>query len=245
MRKIPKKIHYCWFGRGEKPANISNYISGWKEKLPDYEIIEWNGDNFDIEGSCAYVREAYNAHKYAFVSDYVRIKALYEQGGVYLDTDIDVVKNFDEHLDEGSIVTGFESERSLLTAFIAAEPGNEIIKEFLDSYNNRKFLNEDGSMDLTVINEGFSKLLEKNGINLSEDIYQETESGIKVYPTEVFCGFDVKNWHAAITDKTCTVHYMNSSWVGGKAGFKRKVIAALQKLIGTKNYDKLRKTLRG
>lgn len=245
MRKIPKIVHYCWFGNGEKPDNIKAYIETWKAKMPDYTFMEWNEQNFDVENSIPYVRQAYEAKKYAFVSDYARIQALYQFGGIYFDTDVEVRKAFEEYLEDRSMVLGFESARSLLTAFIAVEKGHPYLGEFLETYQKRSFLKEDGSYDMLVINEGFSKLMESKGVDLDRNEYQELSGDIVVYPEEYFCGFDVNNWHEAITEKTCTVHYMNSSWVSGKQGMKRKVIHMLQKILGYKNYDRLKGLLRG
>jgi hypothetical protein len=245
MRKIPKIVHYCWFGNGEKPDNIKAYIETWKAKMPEYTFMEWNEQNFDVENSVFYVRQAYEAKKYAFVSDYARIQALYQHGGIYFDTDIEVKKPFEEFLEDKSMVLGFESERSLLTAFIAVEKGHPYMKEFLESYRERNFLKEDGSYDMLVINEGFSALMERKGVDLDRNEYQELPGDIAIYPEEYFCGFDVNNWHESITDKTCTVHYMNSSWVSGKQGLKRKIIYTLQKILGYKNYDRLKEMFRG
>lgn len=245
MRKIPKIVHYCWFGNGEKPDNIKVYIETWKAKMPEYTFMEWNEQNFDVENSIPYVRQAYEAKKYAFVSDYARIQALYQHGGIYFDTDIEVKKPFEEFLEDKSMVLGFESERSLLTAFIAVEKEHPYMREFLESYRERNFLKEDGSYDMLVINEGFSALMERKGVDLDRNEYQELPGDIVIYPEEYFCGFDVNNWHESITDKTCTVHYMNSSWVSGKQGMKRKIIYTLQKILGYKNYDRLKEIFRG
>ena len=113
MSKIPKIIHYCWFGRGEKPEIVKRCINSWKENLKDYEIIEWNENNFDININ-NYVKEAYENKKYAFVSDYVRVYALYNMGGIYFDTDVEVFKSLDEFLQEDSF-WGFEEKDYIAT----------------------------------------------------------------------------------------------------------------------------------
>lgn len=246
MRTIPKIVHYCWFGNGEKPQEVQDCIASWKAKLPGYEFMEWNESNFDVAESIPYVKQAYEARKFAFVSDYARIQALYRFGGIYFDTDVEVLKPFEEYLEEKAMLLGFESERSLLTAFIAVEKGHPYIKEFLDSYENRSFLNADGSFDMTVINKGFSDLMEKKGVDLSRNEYQKlADDRIEVYPIEYFCGFDMNNWHEAVTETTYTVHHMAGSWVAGGGTVKRKIIKGLQRLIGYKNYDKLRGMLKG
>ena len=101
VNKIPKIIHYCWFGKKDKPDIVNHCINSWKKVLDDYEIIEWNEDNFDVESN-TYVKQAYESGKFAFVSDFVRIKALYDYGGIYLDTDVEVFKKFDDLLDNES-----------------------------------------------------------------------------------------------------------------------------------------------
>ncbi|MCD8119241.1 MAG: glycosyl transferase [Lachnospiraceae bacterium] len=238
---IPRIVHYCWFGRNPKPKNIEKYIRGWKEILFDYEFKEWNEENFDIENSIPYVKQAYAAEKYAFVSDYVRIYALYEYGGIYLDTDVEIMQRFENYLEGKSLVTGFESDRSLLTAFIAADKNNSIIKEFFDSYQQRDFILKDGKLDLTPINVGFSALMAQKGIDLDINEYQELPGGIAVYPIEIFCGFDVSNWHECMTKNTVMVHHMNASWVDGKGKLYFNTITFLQSILGYRTYDLLKK----
>lgn len=244
MSDIPKIIHYCWFGRGEKPEYVNTYIKGWKSILPEYQLMEWNEDNFDISKSNAYVKEAYEVGKYAFVSDYVRVQALYHRGGIYLDTDVEILKRFDEHLEDARMVLGFESEGSLLTAFIAADKEHPIMEEFMNSYETRHFITADGTYDTTTVNAEFSRLMERHGVNLAENVYQEPKPGIRVYPVEYFCGFDVKNWHTNIGKETCTVHHMASSWVSKSQSVKRKVIGLLQNILGIRRYDRLKSLLK-
>ncbi len=238
---IPKIIHYCWFGNGEKPDNIKTFIAGWKEKLPDYTFREWNEDSFSIEEAPQYVKEAYSVKKYAFVSDYARIKALFEEGGVYFDTDIELVKRFDDMLEGREMVLGFESDRFLETAFIASTAGNKYLKAFLDTYSDRHFINDDGSFDMSVINEHFSNCMEKFGVDLSNEETQVIDNGaVVVYPREFFAAFDIGNWHIKPTERTYTIHHMNSSWSTSKKKLYFGVIHFLQKILGFKGYDKLK-----
>lgn len=240
---IPKYIHYCWFGRGEKNALFYKCMASWKKFFPDYQIIEWNEDNYNI-GRNLYVQQAYESKKYAFVSDYVRIQALVEYGGIYFDTDYEVIKDMTELLNTGDLISGFESERSLITAFIATNKANPTLIRFLDSYRDRSFIDSDGNMDLTPINQGFSKLLEENGIDLSKDSYQITKDNLVIYPTEYLCGFDVKNWHERITNNTYGVHHMGNSWANPEMKRHIKRIRFIQRIIGIKAYDFLKSRIK-
>lgn len=134
---IPKTVHYCWFGGKEKPELTNMCISSWKKHLPDYEIIEWNENNFDINMN-NFVKEAYEAKKFAFVSDYVRAYVLYNYGGIYLDTDVEVIKPLDQFLDH-NVFTGCESDKYCVTGTIGSTKNHELIKSLLEYYDNKKF----------------------------------------------------------------------------------------------------------
>lgn len=240
---IPKIIHYCWFGRGEKPENILRYISGWHQKMPEYQIIEWNEDNFDINNSIEYVKEAYEAQKYAFVSDYVRLYVLEKYGGIYLDTDIEILKSPEPLFQEAELVTGFEMQKILITAFIACEKSNHIIKEFIALYQELHFKNQRGSYDLTPINNRFTELMRKYGLVL-DNTYQILQEKIKIYPYHVFCGIDIENSHQVIGNETYTVHHFQASWKEKSLWHRFKyqiLIRVLQKILGYEKYDKLKK----
>ena len=131
---IPKKIHYCWFGRGEKPELALKCIESWKKYLPDYELKEWNEDIFDISRN-QYVREAYENRKFAFVTDYVRLYAIYTEGGIYMDTDVEVVGRFDKFLHHHAF-SGFETDGNVPTGMMAAEKGSVWAKDLLDQYQS-------------------------------------------------------------------------------------------------------------
>ena len=241
---IPKLIHFCWFGGKPLPESTKKYISTWKQFLPDYKIIKWSEANFSIESAPDYVREAYKAQKYAFVSDYVRVQKLLQYGGVYFDTDIEVVRPFEQYLKGHSMVMGFEGEQTLTTAFFACCKGHPFMEEFEKTYHTRHFLKEDGSMDLTVINDGFSRQAGKWGIDLSKNEFQETESNIAVYPVTYFSAFDTQNWHVKPSSVTCTIHHMDASWVDKKGYFHIAAIKGLQKILGYDRYDRVKSLLK-
>ena len=237
---IPKIIHFCWFGGNDLPVSTKKYIMTWRKNLPDYKIRKWDEKNFDIKSAPVYVQEAYAAGKFAFVSDYVRIQALRKYGGIYFDTDVEVVRPFDKYLEGRSMVLGFESDRSLTTAFIACSKNHPFIEEFEKTYHERRFIKEDGSMDLTAINVGFSNQAEAWGLDLSRNAFQEIGDGIAVYPIEYFAAFDVKNWHERTGPNTFTIHHMDASWVEKKTSLHIVVIKSLQKALGYDRYDRLR-----
>ena len=184
---IPKIIHYCWFGGKEKPQGVIDCIKSWKIYLPDYVIIEWNEDNFDIESSIPYVKEAYENKRWAFVSDYVRLKALYENGGIYFDTDIEVFRSFDNLLESRGFVC-FESNDYLCTAVIAFEKGNNVLKEYLDTYEKRVYVKEDGSFDNTTNVHEMTNILSKLG--MQKNGKSQKIDGIMIYPQYYFSSND-------------------------------------------------------
>lgn len=237
---IPKMIHFCWFGGKPLPESTKKYIRTWKQFLPDYKIIKWSENNFDIQSAPDYVREAYEAKKYAFVSDYVRVQKLLQFGGIYFDTDVEVIRPFEQFLEGHSMILGFEGDRMLSTAFFACCKGHPFMAAFEKTYHTRHFIKPDGSMDLTVINDGFSRQAAEWGVDLSRNEYQDADNGIAVYPIEYFSAFDIKNWHEAPGSVTCTIHHMDASWVDKKGSLHIATIKGLQRMLGYDRYDQLK-----
>lgn len=241
INKIPKKIHYCWFGGKEKPKVIKKCMDSWKKHLPDYEMIEWNENSFDINSNI-YVKEAYNTGKFAFVSDFVRVFALYHYGGIYLDTDVEVMRPFDDLLYHSSF-WGFEQENYIATSTIGAEKGNALIKQFLDSYNNKSFIQKDGTLNHLTNVALITRLLQRVGINLNGQ-YQEIEDMGSFYPQTYFSPYDYINCQSFMTEKTYAIHHFYKSWLPLSARFKGKVKWVLSKIIGGHNIARLRKIYR-
>lgn len=231
---IPKIIHYCWFGGNPLPENLKKYIASWKKYLPDYEIIEWNETNFNVNES-AFVKYAYEAKKYAFVSDYARLSALYQYGGIYLDVDIQVMKPLEKELLNYDGIFCFESEEKVMTAFMAVSKENPMIREFLDSYEGKAFDIEHMVPNTEILTE----LLHKHGLEINGQIQQL--GNIKVFSNEYFNAFDLTNSIYFITDKTYMVHHFYGSWCSPKEKFMFELQKKVRAVFGQKSYDALKK----
>lgn len=214
-----KTIHYCWFGRNQLPKSAIKCIESWRKYCPDYEIKEWNEDNFDC-ASNEYIREAYKNKKYAFVSDYARFKILYEHGGVYLDTDVELVKDITTLLENGPYMGCEENgkknffSRSQISVNsglgLYLKPGNEIIKEILDFYEKFSFYNDDGSINTITVVKIVTDILKLNGL---KNIYGIQKIGdITIYPKHYFCPLDYYTGALNITDTTYSIHHYIASW---------------------------------
>lgn len=241
---IPRIIHFCWFGGNDLPNDTKQYIRTWRRILKGFKIHQWNEHNFDISKAPEYVKEAYRCKKYAFVSDYVRIYALKKYGGVYLDTDVEIIRDFSEYLKDSDLVLGFESDRLLTTAFIASVPNHPLIEAFEKAYWSFHFVLKDGCFDLTPINDRISELAVKWGLDPDLDAYQELKDNIKIYPRDYFAAFDIYNWHTKVTENTCAIHHMAASWVGPKKKLRFMTIKAIHFMIGEQNYDKIRSMIK-
>lgn len=237
-KTIPKIIHYCWFGGKEKPDIVKKCIASWEKHLPDYLLVEWNETNFDLNIN-SYVEEAYKSGKYAFVSDYVRVHALYHHGGIYLDTDVEVFKSFNDLLHHPSF-WGFEQENYIATSTIGAQKGNILIEKFLDSYRDKKFFKEDGSINSLTNVAVITRLLENLGLETNGQ-YQDIEGMGVFYPQTYFSPYDYINCQSFKTEQTYAMHHFYKSWLPLRVRIKGKIKTYLSRLIGGHNIAKLRK----
>lgn len=221
---IPQKIHYVWVGGKEKPKAIKKCMRTWKKYLQGYEIKEWNESNFDIS-SHPFVKAAYEAKKWAFVSDYIRAYAIYSEGGVYFDTDVLLVDYIDDLLVNKAFV-GFENDTHPFTAVFGAEKNHPFVKDMLDYYDNAiATFNFENNNTLSVSN----LLIEKYGCKTG-NIEQELVTGIKVYKSGVLC-------NPSVDSKT--IHVFTGTWLDESKKLKRKINEFIKIRLNTKRKIKL------
>lgn len=232
---IPKVIHYCWFGRGQMPKLALKCIESWKKYCPDYEIKEWNEDNFDVN-AIPYTREAYEARKFAFVSDYARFWILYHHGGLYFDTDVEVVRPFDDIVAHGPFMgceqdasSGAKQPSVAPGLGLGANPGLGLYKEILDLYGGLHFCQADGTLNLKTVVQYTTELLCQHGLQNKAEM-QEV-AGVWVYPKEYFNPTDMGDLKVCITSNTYSIHHYAGSWLPTKEKRKKRVIKLLGPVI--------------
>lgn len=226
---IPKLIHYCWFGGKEKSEDVKKYIASWRKYCPDYEIKEWNESNFDINEN-DYCREAYEAKKWAFVTDYVRLKALFEEGGFYMDTDVEMVKSLNP-LCSYDAVFGYESATQIQTGIMGACLGNEWIGMLLHDYDHRHFLLKDGTYDTTTNVKVVTDLtVKKFGLHLHG---QKLDFGhnMIILPFDFLCAKDFISGQIMQTSNTYTVHHFEGSWYNDEDKYASQMKLRMSKIL--------------
>ena len=227
---IPKIIHYCWFGGNPLPENVQKYIATWKKHCPDYEIKEWNEQNFDVH-ALPYVKQAYENRKWAFVSDVARLNALVTEGGIYMDTDVEVVRPLDSLLSDEAFL-GFEGTQYIATNMMGCEAHHPFFKQFLDSYKNRTFVKEDGSLDMTTNVEEITKLLQQE-YHLQMNGEEQTVGNVHIYPTDRFSPYDYINGRIKRTENTYTIHWFDKSWIK-QSTLRTKIAQLYHRIFGIK-----------
>lgn len=260
---IPKIIHYCWFGKNKLPNKAKKCIASWKKYLPDYKIKEWNENNFDIK-CCTYVQEAYEAGKWAFVSDYARFWILYHEGGLYFDTDVEIIKSIDDIISKGSFMgcepnlmknnldnrgTGEDMQTIVNYSLnlgvnpglgLGVTSGLGLYKEILNYYESIHFLYENDIVETVV--DYTTSILKKHGWKGNGEI--EKIAGIYIYPPDFFCPMDYLTGKLNITEHTCSIHWYMASWQSTYSKLKTKV----QHLLGkqaTEQIIKLKNKFKG
>ena len=215
---IPKIIHYCWFGRGEMPELVLRCIASWHKYMPDWNYHLWSEDNFDIASTPAYVQEAYAVKKYAFVSDYVRLWALEREGGLYMDTDVEVLRSFEPLLNDTAFI-GLEESLALLpgTCVMACEAHCQWVKDMLATYENVHFVREDGTMDMTTNVQRLGKRMVQGGLLHERKEQYLSQWGLRVYTHDYFSPITSTRVMRKSKNTYC-IHRFAGSWVDGKKG---------------------------
>lgn len=231
---IPQIIHYCWFGKNPKPKIALECIETWKRFFPDWEIIEWNEDNYNLSG-IQYIEDAYKHKKWAFVSDLVRLDILYRYGGIYLDIDVDFIKPLPKEFLDYKGFMGFEYTSTIAPGLIlGVEKNNQFVKQVLDSYEGERFnYNKDGIYK--TINTRITDALLDKGL-VKNNKYQVV-GDFHIFPSEFFCGYNTDIREPEITENTICWHHYLGSWANPSV--KMKMQDLLKKIIGVKNYKKV------
>ncbi|MGN0182437.1 MAG: glycosyltransferase family 32 protein [Candidatus Ornithomonoglobus sp.] len=245
-KEIPKIIHYCWFGNNPKPELAIKCIESWKKYCPGYEIKEWNDGNYDLN-SCNYIKEAYRAKKWAFVSDYARFDILYNNGGLYFDTDVELIKPIDDIVQNGAFMgeeRPYVEDADILTELtvnpglgLGVEAGNPFYKEILEYYKNIHFLKDNGELNEVTVVYHTTDLLKKYGLQQKPGI--QNIMGINIYPKDYFCPMDYKTGELSITQNTRSIHHYHQSWLDEKDIKWHKIAQKLKRRYGLKTGEKI------
>ena len=221
---IPKIIHYCWFGKNPLSPLAVSCIESWKKYCPDYEIREWNEDNFDLD-LFPYTREAYDNRKFAFVTDVVRLYVLYHEGGIYMDTDVEVLRSIDCFLNHHAF-SGFEDEHNVPTGIMASEKGGKWVKDNLEYYHGKHFLLSNGSFDLTTNVITITNYMLSFGLR-QDNTYQDFPDLITLYPKDYFCPKSYRDGKIYLTENSCTIHHFAGSWLSDEAKYVKYIKESL------------------
>ena len=241
---IPKIIHYCWFGGNPLPELALKCIASWKKYFPDYEIKEWNQSNYDVH-KISYISEAYNAKKYAFVSDYARFDILYQYGGIYFDVDVEVIKPFGDIMNNIGFM-GAEKSFFGLKVDVAAGLGVgcnadlEVVLEILKSYANEHFLCNDGihEYNLKTIVNRVTEIFVKKGFDTKSNKTQKV-ADITIYPPEYFAPKNFRTGVTKITENTYSIHHYDGSWLSERDIKRMEKSYKIYKILGVNVFSRL------
>lgn len=212
---IPKILHYCWFGNGEMPELALKCLESWRKYLPDYEIVVWNEENFDVN-MYRFSSEAYKEQKFAFVADVCRLYALKNMGGIYLDTDVEFLRPLDEKMLQQKAFTGFEDNLLLSSAIMGSEKNGDWINDLLPYYANRSFYLEDGSHDVNPNTEIITEFMKTRKNVQINNTFQELDGYCTIYPSDYFCPKSWKTLKIKQTPNTYCIHHFAGSWLHKK-----------------------------
>lgn len=244
---IPKVIHYCWFGGNELPKSAQKCIASWRKYLPDYEIKEWNESNFDVN-IIPYTAQAYAAGKWAFVSDYARFWILYHYGGLYFDTDVEVIAPIDDIVERGPFMgievaaSGSEPPKVAPGLGLGVNPGLGLYKEMLDHYAERPFLDAEGRITGGTVVTHCTQVLLAHGLQPTNELQQV--AGVWIYPIDYFNPLDDATGRLNKTANTRSIHWYSKTWVSGYGPVRTWVTRWLHRIFGVNSLQWLKRTLR-
>ncbi len=251
---IPKVIHYCWFGKKKKPKLTEKCIKNWRTFCPEYEIIEWNEENCDFAAAPLFVRQAIEQKKWAFAADYFRMKIVYEHGGIYLDTDVELLRSLDAVLDN-KVFFGFQQPDQIASGLgFGAEKHAEILREIMAEYQSVPFLRDDGTMDTTPCPVRETAVMRRHGMQ-PDGSEQLLPGGIRLYPVPVFCPIDMTHTRSCCSEETISIHWFAASWwknapIRNCIGAKRyhRMMGVLKRagcrILGNERFERLKKRLK-
>ena len=209
---IPKIIHYCWFGDNEPPKIVNDCISSWKQILPDFEIKKWDENNYDVK-KIPFTKDAYKYRDFAFVSDYARHDILYEQGGVYLDTDVLLVKDITPLLEKGPFGGTNLAGKFASGLILAVEPGMPLIKELKEIYENSSYTFYHGQPNMVNCTLRETEVLVKHDFIVNRNGKVQEVAGLTIYPDEYFCAYNPSTGETNITENTYAIHQFTGTWM--------------------------------
>lgn len=236
--QIPKIIHYCWFGQNPLPEKAQLCITSWKKFCPDYKIMEWNEKQLELSKVPAYVQQAYAAQKWAFVADYVRLCALIQYGGVYMDTDVELIGSLDSFMNQEAFA-GFEDAARVATCIMACKPGFPLFKEFLLQYTHMQFLKPDGTLNTTTNVSILTDICLKKG--LVQNGQSQMIEGLALYPVDVFCPLELDTGLLKQSGNTVAIHWFAGSWWSSEEKYAWKVTRHLYPVFPVKTAKRLGK----
>lgn len=236
---IPKIIHYCWFGRNPLPPLALKCIDSWRRYCLGYEIKEWNEDNFDIH-CCKYAEEAYTAKKWAFVSDVARLHVLVNEGGIYMDTDVEALKPLDNLLYYEAF-SGFESETQIPTGIMGARKGHPLLNEFLTDYIGTCFIDKNGTYNTETNVIRITRHCLRYGLMPNNTL--QTINGFTLFPKDYFCPKDWATGRITLTENSYTIHHFDGSWLS-KSQKMKKILRYIVGESGWETLLKIRLTLK-
>ena len=218
---IPKKIHYCWFSGNPIPQELQKCIDSWKRFCPDYELVRWDESNYDIHKS-PYMEQAYAYKKWGFIPDYARLDILYQHGGIYLDTDVELIRNLDELLYQPALC-GVEKWGTIAAGGgFGAQAENPVVKAMLEYRKRASFLCRNGTLDQTACGFYETPPLVQLGLRLNNETQVIANGKMTVYSSDFFLPFDYMSGETNLTENTFSIHHYNGSWLGENAAAERQ-----------------------